>query len=193
MKRYGEKETREAIKNGAIIRAWDFYTLLAGYKVTTEDGETLGYITSDLFAKLLKSGDLVKIERRHGLTDYGAPVVITYDDEPAEAIKRQTRDILNNEGIAQAVNFLFTCDYTANDARAVLLFLGVDDADAQKVFKKSFGVEFSTLHPAAPFKGNAPKETARSTAPEATETPTETETTASTTTNDELQQIYIYI
>ena len=64
MKRYGIEATREALKNGAFIRAWDFYTLNAGYKITTEGGEMLGFITCDLFSKLLKNGEIVKTAPR---------------------------------------------------------------------------------------------------------------------------------
>lgn len=71
MKRFGEKAVREAIANGAIIRAWDWYTLEAGYRVIIDD-ETAGYIVSDLFFKLKNDGTLVKDTWAHSYTDYKA-------------------------------------------------------------------------------------------------------------------------
>lgn len=71
MKRFGEKATREALKNGAIIRAWDFYTLNGGYRVIIDEAQA-GYITSDLFFKLKKEGALVKDFWAYSYTDYKA-------------------------------------------------------------------------------------------------------------------------
>lgn len=96
MKRFGEKATREAIANGAIIRAWDWYTLNAGYRVII-DGEQAGYITGDLFAKLKNGGAIVKDIWAHSYTDYKAadqeatpaeaalaPVIVAEEAEEAE-------------------------------------------------------------------------------------------------------------
>lgn len=71
MKRFGEKATREALKNGATLRAWDFYTLQAGYRIII-DGEVAGYITSDLFSKLLNDGTIVKTASAYSYKDYTA-------------------------------------------------------------------------------------------------------------------------
>lgn len=95
MKRYGIEATREALKNGAFIRAWDFYTLNAGYKITTESGEILGFITCDLFSKLLKNGEIVKTASAYSFKDYAAPVVIDIeeiDDESDEQPEPPTMD-----------------------------------------------------------------------------------------------------
>lgn len=95
MKRYGIEETRAALKSGAFIREWDFYALNAGYKVTTDGGEILGYITCDLFSKLLKNGEIVKTSSAYSFTDYAAPVVIDIeeiDDESDEQPEPPTMD-----------------------------------------------------------------------------------------------------
>lgn len=95
MKRYGIQATREALKNGAFIRAWDFYTLNAGYKITTEGGEILGFITCDLFSKLLKNSEIVKVSSAYSFTDYAAPVIINIeeiDDESDETPEPPTMD-----------------------------------------------------------------------------------------------------
>jgi hypothetical protein len=71
MKRFGEKELRTALTNGAIIRAWDWYTASAGYRVII-NGEGAGYIVSDLFFKLLDDGTIIKSRYAHSYTDYSA-------------------------------------------------------------------------------------------------------------------------
>lgn len=71
MKRFGEAATREALKNGAIIRAWDFYTLNGGYRVIIDEAQA-GYITSDLFFKLKNEGALAKDFWAYSYTDYKA-------------------------------------------------------------------------------------------------------------------------
>lgn len=102
MKRYGIEATREALKNGAFIRAWDFYTFNAGYKITTESGEILGFITCDLFSKLLKNGEIVKTASAYSFKDYAAPVVIDIDeddesDEQPEPPTMDTPDTIQPE------------------------------------------------------------------------------------------------
>lgn len=82
MKRFGEKATREAIANGAIIRAWDWYTLNAGYRVII-DGEQAGYITGDLFVKLKNDGAIIKDIWAHSYTDYKAPATQDATDDQA--------------------------------------------------------------------------------------------------------------
>ena len=71
MKRFGEKATREAIANGATIRAWDYYTG-NGYRVMIDD-EPAGYIVADLFFKLKNEGALIKDHWAYSFTDYKAP------------------------------------------------------------------------------------------------------------------------
>lgn len=71
MKRFGEKAVREVIANGAIIRAWDWYTLEAGYRVIIDE-ETAGYIVSDLFFKLKNDGTIKKDHWAYSYTDYKA-------------------------------------------------------------------------------------------------------------------------
>lgn len=80
MKRFGEKAVREAIANGAIIRAWDWYTLEAGYRVIIDD-ETAGYIVSDLFFKLKNDGTIKKDHWAHSYTDYKAAEEIAAETE----------------------------------------------------------------------------------------------------------------
>lgn len=80
MKRFGEKAVREAIANGAIVRAWDSYTLEAGYRVIIDD-ETAGYIVSDLFFKLLNDGTIKKDHWAYSYTDYKAAEEIAAETE----------------------------------------------------------------------------------------------------------------
>lgn len=70
MKRFGEKATLEAIANGAIIRAWDHYTG-NGYRVIIDEAQA-GYITSDLFFKLLNGHKIKKDYWAYSYTDYKA-------------------------------------------------------------------------------------------------------------------------
>lgn len=81
MKRYGEKATREALKEGAVIRFNEYFTLDGGYRII-KDGEVLGFITYDLFAKLYArgNGDIVKVDAGFSWTDYAAPVVISINE-----------------------------------------------------------------------------------------------------------------
>jgi predicted RNA-binding Zn-ribbon protein involved in translation (DUF1610 family) len=85
MKRFGEKAVREAIANGAIIRAWDWYTLEAGYRVIIDD-ETAGYIVSDLFFKLKNDGTIKKDHWAHSYTDYKAAEEIAAEEATAAAL-----------------------------------------------------------------------------------------------------------
>lgn len=70
MKRFGEKAVIEAIKNGAVIRAWESFTLAnGGYRVIIK-GEQEGYITFDLFFKLKSNGIIEKDAWHYSYTDY---------------------------------------------------------------------------------------------------------------------------
>jgi hypothetical protein len=131
MKRYGIEATREALKNGAFIRAWDFYTLNAGYKITTEGGEILGFITCDLFSKLLKNGEIVKTASAYSYKDYAAPVIIDIEeiddesDEQPEAPTMDTPDTIQPK-VAYSVHFPKLKTATPDsDSERVLLDGGV--------------------------------------------------------------------
>lgn len=84
MKRFSEKATREALTNGATIRDNAHYTLNAGYRVHI-DGEQVGYITSDLFGKLLHDGTIAASFHGYSYTDYMTPDQITAAQEAAAA------------------------------------------------------------------------------------------------------------
>lgn len=93
MKRYGEKATREALKEGAVIRFNEYFTLDGGYRII-KDGEVLGFITFDLFAKLYArgEGDIVKIDAGYSWTEYAAPVVISLEELCAEVEATEDAD-----------------------------------------------------------------------------------------------------
>ena len=82
MKRIGEKELRAALANGAIIRAWDWYTASAGYRVII-NGTGAGYIVSDLFSKLLHDGTIVKSKQEYSYADYTAAATKEEGEAPA--------------------------------------------------------------------------------------------------------------
>ena len=69
MKRYGEKATREALKNGATIRYNEYFTADPGYRVRM-NGETLGYIIQDLFLKLRQDGTIERTAYGYNHEDY---------------------------------------------------------------------------------------------------------------------------
>ena len=82
MKRIGEKELRAALANGAIIRAWAWYTATAGYRVII-NGTGAGYIVSDLFSKLLHDGTIVKSKQEYSYADYTAAATKEEGEAPA--------------------------------------------------------------------------------------------------------------
>lgn len=54
MKRYGEKATLEALKNGFYIAYFEWFTINSGYKIIDRDRNIVGFITFDLWAKLIQ-------------------------------------------------------------------------------------------------------------------------------------------
>lgn len=84
MKRFSETATRAALANGATIRDNAHYTLNAGYRVHI-DGEQAGYITSDLFGKLLRDGTITASFHGYGYTEYMTPDQITAARDAAAA------------------------------------------------------------------------------------------------------------
>lgn len=92
MKRIGEKELRTALTNGAIIRAWDWYTASAGYRVII-NGEGAGYIVSDLFSKLLHDGTITKSGYAYSYTDYSATPDETKQEQEQQPEEQQPEEI----------------------------------------------------------------------------------------------------
>ena len=76
MKRYGRKEAIEAVKAGNLIVDYDWYTIHAGYKVTTWNLDVLGYITFDLFMQLVNEGVIVKFGAHWSFQRYADPSVL---------------------------------------------------------------------------------------------------------------------
>ncbi|MBO5969176.1 MAG: hypothetical protein J6S14_11845 [Clostridia bacterium] len=71
MKRFSETATREALKNGAAIRFYDYFSLNAGYRIMV-DGEIAGYITFDLWLKLNRDETIVRSTRGFDYEEYTA-------------------------------------------------------------------------------------------------------------------------
>ena len=69
MKRYGEKELLHS-ERGTTVRENAFYTLNAGYRVYDDNHNMKGYITFDLFCKLIRNGTLVQVKRGYDYTEY---------------------------------------------------------------------------------------------------------------------------
>lgn len=83
MKRFGEKELRAALTNGATIRKNAHYTYDAGYRVRLDD-ENAGYITSDLFSKLLHDGTIEKTGYCYFWTEYAETIRNEKEQQPEE-------------------------------------------------------------------------------------------------------------
>ena len=83
MKRFGEKELRAALTNGATIRNNAHYTCDAGYRVRL-DNENAGYITSDLFSKLLHDGTIKKTGYGYSWTEYAETIRSEKEQQPDE-------------------------------------------------------------------------------------------------------------
>ena len=98
MKRFGEKATREALANGAVIRSWDWYTASAGYRVLVND-EVAGYIVSDLFSKLLRDGSIVCTKNAYSYSDYSAPTAVRDLDAMSARVEADTRAALARAGL----------------------------------------------------------------------------------------------
>lgn len=89
MKRLGEKATREALENGAVIREWDWFAG-GGYRVIIDD-EGAGYITESLFYKLKEDGTIEKGCRAYSFTDYAkAEAEEATEAEPEETERERT-------------------------------------------------------------------------------------------------------
>lgn len=97
MKRFGEKATREALENGAIIREWDWFAG-GGYRVII-DGEGAGYITESLFYKLKKDGTIGRGCRAYSFTDYEkAEAEEATEPAPEAAEEEKERKTMTKEG-----------------------------------------------------------------------------------------------
>jgi rubrerythrin len=96
MKRFGEKAVREAIAAGAIIRDWDWYTLNGGSARVIIDGEQAGYITSDLFAKLLHDGTIARSASEYSYRDYTAAAPAADEAAKEEAAARIILDAVED-------------------------------------------------------------------------------------------------
>lgn len=71
LKRYGEKEVKEALKNGYYIAFYEWFTLNAGYKVIDKNRNVVGYITFDLWLKLKKADYITAYVTEYSQTIYG--------------------------------------------------------------------------------------------------------------------------
>lgn len=98
MKRFGEKATREALANGAVIRSWDWYTASAGYRVLVND-EVAGYIVSNLFSKLLRDDSIVCTKNAYSYSDYSAPAAAQDLDTLSARVEADTRAALARAGL----------------------------------------------------------------------------------------------
>jgi hypothetical protein len=99
MKRFGEKATREALENGAVIREWEWFAG-GGYRVIIE-GEGAGYITESLFYKLKEDGTIGKGCRAYSFTDYAkaeAEAEEATEPAPEAAEEEKERKTMTREG-----------------------------------------------------------------------------------------------
>lgn len=84
MKRFGEKAVREALRDGATIRYYEWFTLNAGYRVMIA-GEIAGYIVSDLFDKLNSDNAIMWSGSGYAYREYAASPAEAEAEEAATA------------------------------------------------------------------------------------------------------------
>lgn len=71
MKRYGEKATKELLKNGYYITYFEWFNINSGYKITDKDYNIIGYITFDLWLKLKNQDVITSYMSLYDRTVYG--------------------------------------------------------------------------------------------------------------------------
>ena len=96
MKRYGEKATREALENGAIIRKIDDPMRGPIWRVMI-DGEISGYIVMDLFTKLNHDGTIEKSGYGYMYQDFSAKKEPTEEETTeTETTETETTETAND-------------------------------------------------------------------------------------------------
>lgn len=70
LKRYSKKAIQEALNNGYYIIFYDFFTSNAGYKVVDVNNKIVGYITFDLFLKLVNENIITILKKDYSSITY---------------------------------------------------------------------------------------------------------------------------
>lgn len=71
MKRYGEKATIEALKNGYYIAYFEWFTNNSGYKIIDKDRNIIGFVTFDLWAKLIQKDIITSYVKEYSHEVFG--------------------------------------------------------------------------------------------------------------------------